>query len=107
MDHYIQVLTTTDSEEHAEALARAAVEARLAACAQIIGPMRSIYRWNGTVRSEAEWQVVIKTVADRYPVLERTLRDVHTYDVPEIIALPISAGSEDYLRWISEQSGPE
>ncbi|HVX44127.1 MAG TPA: divalent-cation tolerance protein CutA [Mycobacteriales bacterium] len=103
MDPYIQVLTTTDSKEHAEQLAAAAVDARLGACAQIVGPITSVFRWRGAVETETEWQVVIKTRADHYPALERRLREVHTYEVAEIIAVPILAGAADYLQWITDE----
>lgn len=103
MADYIEVRTTTDSPERAQELARAAVDGRLAACAQVTGPLTSVYRWQGEVRTEPEWQVVIKTTAQRFSQLERELRRVHTYDVPEIIAVPIVHGSTDYLHWISDQ----
>jgi periplasmic divalent cation tolerance protein len=103
VDPYLQVLTTTDSKEHAETLAAAAVDNRLGACAQIVGPITSVFRWQGEVRTETEWQVVIKTRSDRYPALERALREVHTYDVAEIIAVPILHGAADYLDWISRE----
>jgi periplasmic divalent cation tolerance protein len=75
----------------------------LGACAQIIGPITSVFRWRGAVENETEWQVVVKTRADRYPALERRLREVHTYEVAEIIAVPILAGAADYLQWITDE----
>lgn len=97
---FLTVLTTTDSAAKAEALARGAVAARLAACAQINGPVTSVYRWQGAVETAAEWQVLFKTVAAEYGELEAHLREAHDYDVPEIIAVPISHGSEDYVDWL-------
>lgn len=104
MADHLQVLTTTDSADRAQQLARSAVEARLAACAQILGPIRSVYRWQGQVHVEEEWQVLAKTTAAGYADLEAHLRAVHTYDEPEIIATPIVAGSAGYLAWIEEQT---
>ncbi|MEU8823448.1 divalent-cation tolerance protein CutA [Streptomyces sp. NPDC048636] len=100
MADHLTVLTTTDTPEKAEALARGAVEARLAACAQISQPVTSVYRWEGAVETAAEWQVLFKTTAARYEELEAHLREAHDYDTPEVIATPITNGSEDYLAWV-------
>lgn len=102
--HWLTVLTTTDSAAAAEALARGAVEARLAACAQVSGPVTSVYRWQGVVETAAEWQVLLKTTARRYADLEAHLRAAHGYDVPEIVATPIVRGSADYLRWLETET---
>ncbi|GAA3651366.1 divalent-cation tolerance protein CutA [Streptomyces chitinivorans] len=99
----LTVLTTTDSKEKAEALARGAVEARVAACAQISGPVTSVYRWEGEVRAEPEWQVLLKTAAARYDALEAHLRAAHDYDTPEIIATPVVRGGADYLAWVAAE----
>ncbi|MGQ4387527.1 divalent-cation tolerance protein CutA [Streptomyces sp. SAS_270] len=104
---WLTVLTTTDAAEKAEALARGAVEARAAACAQISGPVTSVYRWKGVVETAAEWQVLFKTTAARYDDLESYLRHAHDYDTPEIIATPIVRGSADYLRWVEEETTEE
>ncbi|MFK0168032.1 divalent-cation tolerance protein CutA [Streptomyces sp. NPDC090306] len=101
---WLTVLTTTGSVAGAEALARGAVEARLAACAQISGPVTSVYRWQGAVETAAEWQVLLKTTARRYADLEAHLRAAHDYDVPEIVATPIVRGSADYLRWLETET---
>lgn len=107
-DHrHCQAVTTTDSREAAEALAHGAVQARLAACAQVSGPINSTYWWNGGVESAEEWSVVFKTTTQRYPALERYLREHHGYDVPEIVLLPIAAGNPAYLSWISQETTPE
>jgi periplasmic divalent cation tolerance protein len=98
---YIQVLTTAGSEEEAERLSEALVERRLAACVQVIGPISSRYRWQGKVEREREWQCLAKTEAAAYPQLEAAIRELHSYDEPEIVALPIVQGSGGYLRWIS------
>lgn len=102
-DHVI-VISTTDSEEAARALAAGAVEARLGACAQVIGPITSVFRWDGAVQTEREWRVEIKTAADRVPALVKHLKAAHTYDVPEIIAVPITGGSAEYLSWLVDET---
>lgn len=94
------VVTTTDSEEAARALAAGAVAARLGACAQIVGPVTSVFRWEGAVQTEREWRVEIKTAADRVPALTDHLKAHHGYDVPEIIATPIEGGNAEYLSWL-------
>ncbi|BBB00302.1 putative divalent cation tolerance protein [Actinacidiphila reveromycinica] len=104
MSGYLAVLTTTDSAERAEQLARAAVEARAAACAQIDGPIRSVYRWEGAVQAEQEWRVLLKTTAERYDALEAVLTAAHTYDTPEIIAVPIERGGTPYLAWLDAET---
>jgi periplasmic divalent cation tolerance protein len=100
---YCQVVTTTDSQEAADRLARGAVEVRLAACAQVVGPITSHYWWKGAIASEPEWQVVFKTTAAGYPALERHLRQAHTYDLPEILCLPVTAGNPAYLEWLDTE----
>jgi periplasmic divalent cation tolerance protein len=102
----LTVLTTTDSEAGARELARGAVEARLAACAQISGPVTSVYRWKGAVETAPEWQVLFKTTPARYAALEDHLRAVHPYETPEILATPVVRGSADYLRWVAEETAP-
>ncbi|WP_432138814.1 MULTISPECIES: divalent-cation tolerance protein CutA [unclassified Streptomyces] len=104
MSQYLTVLTTTDTADKARALASGAVEARVAACAQIDGPVTSVYRWQGAVQAEQEWRVLYKTTAERYPDLEAHLRSVHDYDTPEIIATPVTHGSDAYLAWVSEET---
>ncbi|QIY76915.1 divalent-cation tolerance protein CutA [Streptomyces sp. RLB1-33] len=104
---WLTVLTTTDAPEKAEALARGAVEARAAACAQITGPVTSVYRWKGAVETASEWQVLFKTTGARYDALEAYLLAAHDYDTPEIIATPVVRGSADYLRWVEEETAAE
>ncbi|MFC4003125.1 divalent-cation tolerance protein CutA [Prauserella oleivorans] len=98
-DHVV-VVTTTDSEEAARGLAAAAVEARLGACAQIVGPITSVYRWEGAVETEREWRVEVKTAADRADALVALLTEKHTYDVPEVVVTPVTGGNDDYLSWL-------
>lgn len=97
-------MTTTDSLEAARALARSAVEARLAACAQVSGPIESVYRWEGRIEQAQEWTVVFKSPASAYPRLEAHLSEHHTYDVPEIVATQISEGHPAYLSWVEENA---
>jgi periplasmic divalent cation tolerance protein len=101
----LQVLTTTGSEQEAEAIATLLVERRLAACVQVAGPVASTYRWQGEVEREREWQCLIKTTAPLYPEVEAAIRAAHSYDEPEIVATPIVAGSPGYLSWIDKNSG--
>jgi len=100
-DH-LQVLTTAGSEAEAEAIAATLVERRLVACVQVLGPIASTYRWQGAVETALEWQCLIKTAAHRYEEVEAAIRELHSYDEPEIVATPIVAGSAGYLRWIEE-----
>jgi len=105
MSHpYLQVTTTTDSREEAAAIARAAVEERLAACAQLFGPMSSTYWWEGEIETAEEWMVLFKTTGVRFEELVVLITDRHSYETPEIIATPLVAGSADYLSWIIDQT---
>ncbi|MFF4949987.1 divalent-cation tolerance protein CutA [Streptomyces chattanoogensis] len=97
-------MTTTDSEDKAQRLARGAVEGRLAACAQISAPVTSVFRWENAVETGREWQVLFKTTAARYEALEARLRATHDYETPEIIATPITRGGADYLAWIAKET---
>ncbi|MFE0189527.1 divalent-cation tolerance protein CutA [Streptomyces sp. NPDC059008] len=101
---FLTVMTTTDSEEKAERLARGAIAARLAACAQISAPVTSVFRWDGAVETSREWQVLFKTAQARYAELERYLLQAHDYDTPEIIATPITRGGADYLSWVAKET---
>ncbi|GAA1556997.1 divalent-cation tolerance protein CutA [Actinomadura kijaniata] len=103
---YVQVTTTTDSRAEAAALARSAVEGRLAACAQLVGPIASTYWWEGAIESAEEWMVVFKTTSDRFDELASLIDQEHSYDTPEIIATSVVAGSMDYLAWVAEQTEP-
>ncbi|HSS04240.1 MAG TPA: divalent-cation tolerance protein CutA [Solirubrobacterales bacterium] len=102
MAEYLQVLTTAGSEEEAERIGAALVERRLAACVQVVGPIASHYRWQGKVERAREWICLAKTEASRYPDLEAAIRELHSYEEPEIVATPIVAGSSGYLDWIGE-----
>jgi len=104
MTDYIQVVTTIARREEAEAIARALVEERLAACVQVLGPITSTYRWKGAVETSEEWQCWAKTRRDLYEKIEQAIGRLHSYEVPEIIAVPILAGSEGYLAWLEEET---
>jgi periplasmic divalent cation tolerance protein len=99
---YGVVLVTTSSVEEAEEIATVLVQEQFAACVSIL-PINSIYTWQGKLHKEQEWQLLIKTDLAQFPILEAKIRELHSYEVPEIIALPIIAGSQPYLNWISQQ----
>jgi periplasmic divalent cation tolerance protein len=103
MTDKIVVLSACDSEESAAALARKLVDQRLAACVNIVAGARSIYRWQGKIEDTAEWILVIKTRRDLFPRLRESLAELHSYEVPEVIALPVVDGSEAYLTWLDVQ----
>jgi periplasmic divalent cation tolerance protein len=103
---YLQVQTTTDSRAEAMELAHAAVEARLAACGQVAGPVASTYWWNDELERSEEWFVFLKTPADRYDELAAFLAERHSYDEPEIVATPIVSGSASFLSWIRDETRP-
>jgi periplasmic divalent cation tolerance protein len=101
---YIQVFTTVEKREDADRIASIVVNKRVAACAQIVGPIRSIYWWKGKVEEAGEWLLMMKTRQELFPALEKEIKAVHPYEVPEIIALPIVAGSAAYLQWIEAET---
>jgi len=103
---YVQVMTTAGSEEEAGRIASLLVERRLAACVQVVGPIASRYRWQGEIEEEREWQCLAKTTRAAYEAVEAAIREVHSYDEPEIIATPIVAGSAGYLAWINQNVDP-
>lgn len=107
MTDKIVVLVTCGSAKEAQRIGRALVESRYAACANVVqAPVQSIYRWKGRVESAKEFLIILKTSRKRFPALEREVRRLHGYDVPEIIALPIERGSRAYLKWVSESVAP-
>ena len=100
MTDYIQVITTTATHDEAEIIGRALVEEHLAACTQIIGPITSIYRWEGQIETSQEYQCWAKSRRELFERIEAAIRRLHPYQVPEILAIPIAAGSESYLKWL-------
>ena len=100
----IVVIVTASNEEEAAKIGRALVEERLAACANIVPKIRSIYRWEGKVQDDPEALMLIKTTDKAFDALVSRVKELHSYSVPEIIALPIGAGSSDYLSWIEEST---
>ncbi|MFF3604649.1 divalent cation tolerance protein CutA [Streptomyces sp. NPDC002463] len=100
----VTVRTTTDARAKADALARGAVEARLAACAQIKGPVTSVYHWHGAIETAEEWQVEFKTTEARYQALEAHLLAAHDYETPEIVATRAARVGEGYARWVEEET---
>ena len=104
MPQYIQVFTTVEKREDANRIASIVVNKRVAACAQILGPIHSTYWWKGKVEDAEEWLLMMKTRQDLFTALEEEIKAVHPYEVPEITALPIVAGSEPYLQWIEDET---
>ncbi len=104
MKEYIQVVTTLDDEDKARSLAREVVKARVVACAQVLGPISSIYWWQGELEETGEYMVVMKTVKGCYPRLEKLIKERHSYTVPEILAFPVVVGNEEYLEWLEEET---
>ncbi len=103
MTETIQVITTTASRPEADRIASALVERQLAACVQISGPINSTYRWQGNVETSEEWLCTVKTRNDLYAEVEQAIKELHSYDEPEILAVPVQAGSSGYLDWLDVQ----
>jgi periplasmic divalent cation tolerance protein len=97
------VLTTIDQRAAAEKLAHTLVERRLAACVNIIGPIRSVYRWKEEVHDDEEYLLLIKTTAEQAEQLNSALKELHPYELPEAVHLSIEDGSREYLEWLTEQ----
>jgi periplasmic divalent cation tolerance protein len=96
------LLSTASSREEAQTIAQALVDGRLAACVNILGPIESVYRWKGAVEQSQEFLMMIKTTAERFNAVRERLRELHSYEVPELIQLPIENGLAEYLTWIAE-----
>jgi periplasmic divalent cation tolerance protein len=103
---YAVVLCTVGSAEDAERIAGALVDRGLAACVNVVPGVTSVYRWKGKTTRDSEWLLVMKTAAARFEALRAALVDLHPYDVPEIVALPIERGHTPYLEWIDESVAP-
>lgn len=100
MAEFVVVTTTVDSREAAERLSRQLVERRLAACCQVVGPIANTYWWKGELETAEEWLLMLKTRAECFETLAKAIRELHSYETPEIVAVPIADGSADYLMWI-------
>lgn len=100
MTDALVVLVTAPTADRAAEIARAVVEERLAACGNVLPGLRSIYRWEGKIEDEAEALLVLKTTRDRFEALRARILALHPYQVPEVIALPVEAGSAPYLAWV-------
>jgi periplasmic divalent cation tolerance protein len=100
------VISNLPDRASADRLAQALVERRLAACVNILAPCRSVYRWQGALESAEEHPLLIKTTADRYSALEEAIRGLHPYELPEIVAVPLSAGLPAYLNWVAAETRP-
>ena len=96
------VLTTAGNAEEANRIAEALVEKRLAACVNVIGPMSSVFRWKEKIERAQEWLLLIKTTAEVSEAIGDALKELHSYELPECVVLPIEAGNEAYLGWIGE-----
>lgn len=105
MAEYVQVVTTVGSGEEAERIGTVLLERRLAGCVQTLGPIVSRYRWQGELERAQEWQCLAKTEARLYAEVEAAIRAAHSYEEPEILAIPVLAGSRSYLDWISANLG--
>jgi periplasmic divalent cation tolerance protein len=103
MTEKIVVLSNCGSAEEAHRVARALVEARLAACVNIVPGVRSIYHWQGSVQEDSEWMLIIKSTRPLFEQLAAELRKIHSYEVPEVLAIPVVAGDEAYLEWLNRE----
>jgi periplasmic divalent cation tolerance protein len=105
MAEIIRIIITFDNKETAEKIGRGLVERRLAACAQISGPIKSIYWWKGKIEEAEEWVCTLKCRKDLYKTIEKEIRALHPYDVPQIVAIDIDSALPDYAEWIYGETG--
>ncbi|MBN1832173.1 MAG: divalent-cation tolerance protein CutA [Deltaproteobacteria bacterium] len=105
MTEFIQIYTTTENKDDARMIAQRVVGKRLAACAQVVGPIFSTYWWEGAIEEAEEWLCIIKSRKDLFDKLEEAILGIHPYDVPEIIAVSIITGSQKYLQWLNKEVG--
>jgi periplasmic divalent cation tolerance protein len=103
MSKYIQALTTTEKKNDAKKIAKLLLEKRLASCVQIFGPTLSTYWWKGKIEKAKEWLCIIKSKKELYKDIEKAIKEVHPYEIPEIIAIPIITGSKDYFKWLNKE----
>ncbi len=104
MDEIVLVMTNLPDRATAVKLAQALVDRRLAACVNVLGECTSVFRWKGVVENAQEVPVLIKTRAARYEQVEAAIRELHPYDLPEIIAVPVSRGHDEYLQWVADET---
>ncbi|MFZ3103438.1 MAG: divalent-cation tolerance protein CutA [Smithella sp.] len=104
MKTYIQISTTIETKEQAQKIAQFLVEKKLAACVQINGPIESIYHWKGKMEISREWLLLIKTREDLFKKVEASVKKLHLYETPEIIAVQIIKGSKEYLNWLDAET---
>ena len=107
MEQILIVMTNLPNEQAAAALASALVEARLAACVNLLPAVQSVYRWQGKVERATEVSLLIKTTQVHYAALEAAIRAAHPYELPEVLALPVTAGLPSYLQWVITETTPE
>ncbi len=103
MTEKIVVLSNCGSEEEARRVARALVEARVAACVNIVPGIQSVYHWQGAIQEDSEWMLVIKSTRPMFDSLAAELRKIHSYQVPEVLAIPVIAGDQNYLDWMDRE----
>ncbi len=106
MTEFIQLFTTTEKRDDAEIISKRVVEQRLVACAQVIGPIKSTYWWKEKIEQTEEWLCIMKSRSDLYEALEKAIKSIHPYEVPEIVAVPIVSGSRSYLAWLEQELKP-
>lgn len=103
MTDVVLILTTVPADDRGEVIARTLVDERLAACVNLLAPMTSFYRWEGTVERDVERQLIVKTTRDRVLAIQERLAQLHSYELPEFVVLPVSDGSTGYLEWVRNQ----
>jgi len=106
MARVVLVLTTVPSEALGHEIARALVDERLAACVNISAPMTSVYRWKGKAERDTEHQLVVKTTEERLADVERRIRELHSYELPEFLVIEVSSGSDAYVNWVNAETTP-
>jgi len=100
----LAVFMTAPSEETAAHIARSLVEDRLAACVQVLPGITSFYRWEGKIEEAAEWLILAKTTAERFDELKAKIESIHPYEIPEIVAVEVADGAQNYLKWVEEET---
>jgi periplasmic divalent cation tolerance protein len=103
MTDVVQVATTTGNREEAQRIAAELIDKHLAACVQLSGPITSYYHWEGRLETSQEWRLTVKTTLELYDRVEETIRNLHLYDLPEILATPVVAGSDVYVQWVKDE----